>query len=261
MWVPVAGHEEAPADVFCELYRELTAALVNQPTVEDIADIVDSSVQSSLAFEEVASSNIQDEQSLVAFLERSFAVLEDLGGDSLSNYYFGLLARFIERYSIRYDLRRPCQLCPTLPGIFSALFSELRTVAGVDPYLHPLMRDFEAAVRDLRDDPSDGKVKTCLAKQTNLLEGLGRQCAGVTGNTLGAMCQELTSWPHEAVRDAMRALYKFVNDYPGIRHAGTAGSDLRAIEMRDLVAMSIVLMGFSPYVTDKLQANSGYQVS
>ncbi len=45
----------------------------------------------------------------------------EFAGDELSNRYFNLLTAFIEKFSLRYDLRRPCTLCPTLPGVFASL--------------------------------------------------------------------------------------------------------------------------------------------
>ena len=55
------------------------------------------------------------------------------------------------------------------------------------------------------------------------------------------------------------ALYGFASDYPGIRHGGTPTSALRTIEMRDMVAMSILLAGFTPYLTDQLNADAVYR--
>jgi hypothetical protein len=61
------------------------------------------------------------------------------------------------------------------------------------------MREFENAVRDLRDDCSNGRVMTCIQKQMNLLEALGKTMPWVSGTTLGAICNELL---HLAEREA-----------------------------------------------------------
>jgi hypothetical protein len=120
------------------------------------------------------------------------------------------------------------------------------------------MKEFESAIRGLREDATDGHIKTCIQKEINLLEALGRKCPGVTQTTLGAICDQVTSWPHEKVREAIKNLYGFTSDYPGIRHGGTAGNAMRDIEMRDLVAVSILLAGFSPYLTAGFDANLVY---
>ena len=186
-------------------------------------------------------------------------ILDDLGGDQLSNHYFNLLNAFIEKFSLRYDLRRPCILCPTLPGVFASLLRDLRDVTSRDAHLDGLMRDFENAIRDLRSDCSGDRIKTCIQKQVNLLEAIGGACAGVTQKTLGAICDQVTTWPHQKVKDAMKNLYGFASDYPGIRHGGTAANAIRAIDMRDMVAMSILLAGFTLYLSDQLDPDIVYR--
>jgi hypothetical protein len=118
------------------------------------------------------------------------------------------------------------------------------------------MKDFENAVRDLRHDCSDSRIKTCIQKQVNLVEGIGRGFPGVTGSTLGKICDQVRTWPHDKLKAAMKDLYGFASDYPGIRHGGTPASALRAVDMRDMVAMSILLTGFTPYLESRLSADA-----
>ena len=172
-----------------------------------------------------------------------------------------MLAAFIEKFSLRYDLRRPCTLCPTLSGVFASLVRDLRAVTGRDAHLDSLMKEFEDAVRDLRYGCSDGRIKTCIGKQFMLLEALGAVCPGVTKGTLGDMCDQLGSWPHSAIRESLKKLYGFASGYPGIRHGGTPTSAIRTIEMRDMVAISILLAGFTPYLTNQLNADAVYRGS
>jgi hypothetical protein len=223
--------------------------------------IVNDTVKSRDAFQRVRPNDIAGERTLVTFLEAVHPALDDLGGDELSNRYFNLLEQFIEKFSLRYDLRRPCILCPTLPGVFASLVRDLRVLASQDAHLDSLMKDFENAVRDLRNDCSDGRIKTCIQKQVNLLEAIGRGFPGVTETELGGICNQVGTWPHNAIRASLKNLYGFTSDYPGIRHGGTPAHALRAIETRDLVAMSILLVGFTPYLTDQLNADIVYRGS
>lgn len=259
IWTPLFNRENVPEDVFCELYRELAPMLKVPPTVEALADVIDSAAQSRQAFEATRSDDFARERGLVSFLEAVHPALDDLAGDPLSNSYFNLLAAFIDKFSLRYDLRRPCTLCPTLPGLFASLVGDLRAVTTKDAHLDALMKEFENAVRDLRTDCSDGRIKTCIQKQVNLLEAIGRMFPGVTGTTLGAICDQVGTWPHEKLKLAMKDLYGFASDYPGIRHGGTPANALRAIEMRDLIVISILLAGFTPYLSDQLNADVVYR--
>ena len=51
----------------------------------------------------------------------------------------------------------------------------------------------------------------------------------------------------------------FASDYPGIRHGGSPNSVIRDIEMRDMVVMSIILAGFTLYLTDQINADIVYR--
>jgi hypothetical protein len=259
IWLPLTDHEGVPDDIFCELYRELAPALKERPSVEALADIIDNPVQSREAFENRSANDFAGERALMSFLEATHSALDELVGDELSNQYFNLLAGFVDKFSLRYDLRRPCTLCPTLAGVFASLVRDLRVLTSQDAHLDALMKEFENAVRDLRHDCSDGRIKTCIQKQVNLLEAIGRAVPGVSGTTLGAICNQVGTWPHEKLKDAMKDLYGFASDYPGIRHGGTQANALRAVDMRDLVAVSILLAGFTPYLSYGLDADVVYR--
>lgn len=259
VWEPLCDREDMPEDAFCELYRELAVALREPLSIEALADIVDSPTQSREAFETTKADSFSGERALVAFAEAAHQTLEDLGGDSLSNAYFGLLERFIEKFSLRYDLRRPCFFCPTLPGVFASLVLDLRSIARNDAHINALMREFDEAVRDLRTDCSDGRIKTCIQKQINLLEAVCGAYPGVTKGELGNMCNQIGTWPHAAIKASLRNLYGFASDYPGIRHGGSPSSAVRAVEMRDMIAVSILLMGFTPYLSDVFDADVVYR--
>jgi hypothetical protein len=265
IWRPLfdqpLGADDAglPEDIFCDLYRELAKALRSPPSVEVLADIIDDPVQSREAFERTGIDDFAGERAIVGFFESAHDALEELGGDELTNRYFNLLAAFVDKFSLRYDLRRPCTLCPTLSGVFASLVRDLRVLTGQDTHLDALMKEFENSVRDLRHDCSDGRIKTCIQKQVNLLEAIGRTAPGVTGATLGAICNQVGTWPHDKLKEAMKDLYGFASDYPGIRHGGTPANALRAVDMRDMVAMSILLAGFTPYLSSALDANIVYR--
>lgn len=259
IWLPLIDHEDVPEDIFCELYRALAPALKSKPSVETLADIIDNPVQSREAFEKTVANEFAGERALVAFLEAAHSALDELAGDELSNRYFNLLASFIEKFSLRYDLRRPCTLCPTLPGVFASLVRDLRTLASQDAHLDALMKEFENAVRDLRHDCSDGRIKTCIQKQVNLLEAVGRTTPGITEGELSGICNQVTTWPHSAIKASLKNLYGFACDYPGIRHGGNPAGALRAVDMRDMVAMSILLAGFTPYLAAQLDADVVYR--
>lgn len=255
IWLPLAESEAAPADLFCELYRELARAFTEAPSIEELADVIDDAEQSRQAFEMAGSTQFASEKALVRFFEAAHGVLDDLQGDELANTYFGLLCDFIHRYSLGYSLRRPCAISPTLPGMFADMANALNRLTSTDAHLAALYLAHEEAVRDLRFGATDERIKTCLSKQFMLLEAIASTADEVTARTLGDMCDQVRSWPHATVRESLKKLYGFASNYPGIRHAGNPDSQLRGIESRDLAAVSILLMGYSPYLTGALETN------
>ena len=260
IWSRLAKHSDAPNDLFCELFREIEPAfIVRLDPATELSDIVDNPQQSREAFRAIKPIKLTGEFALLGFLERAHASIVDLGGDGLGNRYFNLVAAFIEKYSLRYDLRRPFSLHPTLTGVFSKLLRELRILTSQDAALAALMNDFEETIRDLKADASPGRIKACIHRQMNLLEALAQRCPNVTAQSLGVMCDQVGSWPHATIKEAMKKLYGFSSDYPGIRHAGNPAGALREIEMRDMVGMTVILAGFVPYLSNGLDASALYQ--
>jgi len=249
VWARLARHAQAPDDLFVELFRELSAGLREPPSVEGLAEALTSPASARRRFRSTKATALAGEQAIVKFLQQAYGVAEDLGGDALANRYFGLVEAFLAKFSLRYDLRRPFTLHPTLSGVFAGMMKDLKAVAHSDADLQPIFHEFEEALRDLTADRSERVIKTCIQKQVNLLEALGQKTPGITENTLGAICNQMTSitvWPHASVKDAMKGLYKFSCDYPGIRHAGTPASKLRPIEMKQRTACWVYPVSLPP---------------
>jgi hypothetical protein len=218
------------------------------------------------------------EHAIVEILEKSFEPFDDAGGDQLSNAYFVAVQTFIEKFSLRYDVRRPSfnrrmSIYPTLPGLFTKMLRDLRLSSAQDAALAALMAAFEETIRDLHDERSPRRVKQCIAAQFNLLEAIlsqhpnilaynadmeNRIPQGRRANTLGAMCDKAGVWPHNKVREAAKAIYSFASDYPGIRHGGNPASQLREVDMRDLLSISVILTGLSPYLSPSMDPEKIY---
>jgi len=205
-------------------------------------------------------STLRTEADAVTALEKAFVRLNDIGGDALSNRYVNLVQAFVEKYNLRYDLRRPFSLHPTISGVFSQLIHQLKGATSSDAHLNTIMLEFEDSFRDLKTGITPARIKACISRQANLLEAIGQIAPNVTGNTLGAICDQVGTWPHEGLKDSAKSIYKFSNQYPGIRHAGTPATQLREIELRDLIAVSVLLAGLTPYLTDRMNAEAIYGV-
>ena len=269
IWLPLVERplddedRGVPDDIFCELYAVLAGnpkkpgALRKTPSVESLADVLDSASQSREAFANTTSGDMSGEPALVAFFEGVHSALEEYGGDLLANRYFNLLARFVETFSLRYDLRRPCVLCPTLPGIFASLVRSLGALAETDANIARRLRDFKEALQDLRLGSTEARIGNCVAKQVMLLEAIA-SAGGASGTDLASLCKNVSDWPHPAVRASLLSLYGFASDFPGLRHGTPSQGMARDLDMRDMIAMSILLTGFTPDLNGQLAAEAIY---
>ena len=255
IWRPLTEVEGVPSDVYCDLYRELSSAFVERPSVESLADVIDDPEQSRQALIDSGGVQFSGEKSLVRFFEAVYDVLDELQGKELANRYFRLLSDFIDKYSLGYSLREPCALSPTLPGMFADVTNALNRLTSSDAHLAALHRAHEEAVKDLRFGGTEDRIKTCISKQFMLLEAIASKAEKVKAKTLGDMCDQIDSWPHVTIKESLKKLYGFASDYPGIRHAGNPKSKERDIEPRDMAALSILLMGYSTYLVSGLDTN------
>lgn len=243
---------------------------IEKATQRKLEKLINDKKLSRDAFENTRAEDLSGERDLVKFLESSYDILEEFGGDQLSNRYYNFLSEFIKKFSLRYDLCSPCNICPTLPGVFASLFSDLRDLTTHNTHLDMLMKEFEESIRDLRIDCSERRIKTCIQKQVNLLEALSWETLNNTDTESKQRVKEdkrkalssyakNASWPHDDVLSTLLSLYSFTCDYPGIRHGGTPENAKRSIDMRDMVAISILLTGFTPYLSHQINAETVYQ--
>jgi hypothetical protein len=200
---------------------------------------------------------ISTEAAAVNFLETAYNALATYGDPYLTDRFRILISKFFIGFSLRYDVREPFSLHATMPGVFSKLIAEIKRLSGEDEHLKNLYSEFEEAFSDLKSNRTQARIKTCLQKQFNLLEALGRNCPNVTETTLGAMCNQL-SFPHTTIKEIGKKLYGFGSNYPGVRHAGDANSAIRRLNMTDFVSLSLMLASFIPYVASGLDSDRCY---
>jgi hypothetical protein len=110
------------------------------------------------------------------------------------------------------------------------------------------MRDFEHAFDEYARNASPANLNTCLRTASNYSEGLAGVTCGTAG-PLGDLCKQLADWPHPAVRESLKNLYGFCSNYPNLRHGGNPASKLRELDTKDCVAVCLLFLAFSGYLT------------
>jgi hypothetical protein len=208
---------------------------------------------------------VKTEADAILALEMAFTVVDSYDVDTIRNRFFLLVDQFIQKFSLRYDLRRPFTLHITPSGIYTKLYAVLVERCQQDTALAGLLRDYREAFQDLRLGATSGRISTCLQKQVNLLEGLTSLNAAITTTTLGQMCNEIKTWPSTAVCEAAKSLYGFASDHTGLRHgtikkvkSGKTPITYRDMEIRDLVAVSVFFTGLTAYLSDQIDSKKIY---
>jgi hypothetical protein len=237
--------------------REYQEAIAKYSEYRNVYETALSSERQAKIFFRGLVGGVTTEADAVRFLESAYATLATFGNQALAIRFRSLVNEFVTGFSLRYEVRGHFSLHATIPGVFSKLMSEVRRMADADTHLSSLLSEFEEAFADLKVSRTQARIKTCLQKQFNLLEALGRKCPNVTETTLGAMCNQL-DWPHATIKDVGKKLYGFGSNYPGVRHAGDPSSALRHLDMRDLVSLSLMLASFTPYVAYGLDSDLCY---
>jgi len=258
IWHRLESHKGNHEDLFVELLAPLGAAVKNRPLENDWLTLSNDLVASRELFRKLQRHSLKSEFAFISFLEDSYEVMLDMFGEKLAKRYASIVKAFIARHNLRYQFSKPFAICPSLDGVFSSFIDGLRTVAEQDADFRELLDEFEEAFRDLRRARNENNIKTCIQKNVNLLEGLGKLDAHADVRTFNRICDQIGTWPHEGVREAIKQLYWFTCDYPGLRHAGTPANRIRRLETRDAVALPFLLLGFSAYLTNRLDHDKAF---
>lgn len=250
IWEYLYQHEDVKTDIFCELYRTTTPYLNKKISVEEIADITDNALQARDEFLGIKSEDFRSEFAIRCFMQEVFDTLDDYSGDKISLLYFELLSSFVGKYNLKYEVTPLRKITPNVYGMFLDIFHQLDEMTKNDPHLGSLVNEFKNSVQDLSIDQSESRLKICIQKKITVLEAIASKHPLVKSSTLGSMCDDIISWPHSAFRLAIKQLYGFASDYPGIRHAGNPGGVLRPINISDLTSLLFFLSGLMPYLFD-----------
>lgn len=258
IWEPLAAHEKSPPDLFNDLYDaadEFLALPTSDALFEEIRNDAD---KARGAFFALNGSDFRDETAIVEFLEVAYKVIVDYDVPGDPEIFKQLLREFIRKYNLRYRLDDPFKLRFLLPGSFTNLYSELQRLNTSNSHLNDLLRDFEHAFDRYARSQDTSDLKTCIAKASNYAEGLASFTLGnpSTGNSLGALANTLTCWPHDKLKESLVNLYHFCCDYPGIRHGGTPANQRRELTAIDSTLICLLLLGFTGYLSPHVDERS-----
>jgi hypothetical protein len=197
---------------------------------------------------QISSDQFSGDPALARFFQNAYDVFNEFD-EGLCQEFVRLLKEFLASRNLRYELQpSPFRLHPHLPGIFAALFAGISNAAEQDGDLSELMKDFEHSFYSVSQSHRETDMKTCISKACMLAEKIGSLNPDKgKANTLGAMCDRIPCWPHAKLQEAVKSIYHFCCDYPGIRHAGDSASRIRSLEVTDSIIVPLMLLTASGY--------------
>jgi hypothetical protein len=242
---------EAPPSLFSDLFVAAEEFLAPRPTEAELEEARNDPDKARQRFLALQGNDFASESSVVHFLEEAYEIIKDYEVSGFEDFYRRLLSGALSKFNLRYRLDDPCVLRFMLPGSFANLYGELQRLNVGNAHLASLLVDFERAFDHYArtQDPTD--LKTCIAKVSNYAEGLASSTHG-RPSTLGYLCDQLTDWPHDKIKEALKDLYKFCSDYPGIRHGGNPSGVRRDLATRDATMACLLVICFTGYLTPRM---------
>jgi hypothetical protein len=259
LWEPLATFStkdaSAPPDIFTDLFESVNDYLAVPTPEPEFGEILNDDAKASARFLTLKGTDFVSESAIVEFLEAAHEAITDYDLPGYEELFKRLLREFLRKYNLRYRLDDPFTLRFLLPGSFTNLYGELQRLTTKDKHLSELIRDFEHSFNQYArsNDPTD--LKTCIHKASNLAEGLASHTMNYPKkNTLGALCDQIKSWPHDKVGESLKNLYSFCSDYAGVRHSGRPKACNRTLDQKDCVLTCLLLLSFSGYLASGVDA-------
>lgn len=248
IWIPLQRRVVAPDDMFIELLRYFW-----KKTNKDIdEEVLSDPLKAKDVFNAISIEDLSRESKCIKILEGFYEVLEEFE-TGISTGYRDRLKIFCSKYNLRYCITDDCKFKLTIKGILMDQIQHLQKTLSVDPNYTEILTELENTLSRLSET---NEPKNCIRVACNLLERLAIDRAS-QGDTLGravSNCGDL--FPHEAVRNSIKELYKFASDYPNIRHAGKPASKLRDLANGDAILFITLSIGYTTFLCDGIADES-----
>jgi hypothetical protein len=194
VWQPLEQVSVMPPDTYCDLYVELVKALRQAPKRKEFDAVANDPDLARKTLESMAPNQLRGENSIASFLEDAHDVLVETGNAELPTAYRELLDAFLETRNLDYRVVNPFQIRPHMPGLFSALMSDILAIARGDSELAEAASEFEHAFTALVRSQAETDMKTCIQKASMLVEAIASACPDARGGTLAEFCDTVRCW-------------------------------------------------------------------
>jgi hypothetical protein len=249
IWVQLAENSDYTTDqLYVDVYVELVKALKKAPQPTQYDAVSNNPLLARLALSTTPATALRGETATARFFENAFEAIGGAGSPDLEGEFRTLVDRFLKSRNLRYELIEPFELRSHLPGIFEAIVADLLEATNQHPQLSQAFSDFVYAFHALQRSHAEPDMKTCIHKAGMLAEALASARPEARGNNFGALCNSIHCWPNPLVREAIKKLYEFSSNAPGVRHnIVRRGNSPRQLEMRDSMIVPLLLLTATGY--------------
>jgi len=254
IWEPLGSLQQAPFDLYVQLYRTCVDFFRRKPNNQELAEIVNNPEIALSAFQAIQGRQFRDEMAVVQFLERAHGLINDFGSRILVRRYSEYVSKFLQKYNLRYETAEPFTLRVRLPAVYGDIYEQLRRVNSTDQHLAQLMNEFEIAFSSFVRTRTQRDLTLSIMRASNYAEGMALVSLNQQQGTFGQLCDQLSVWPHPYMKEAIKKLYHFCSDYPGIRHGGTQinPNRLRDLEIKDTIIVCALFFAASGYLNQQV---------
>lgn len=240
IWDSLERSVSAPMDVYVELLRYMNEKHGFPASIEALND-------PKLAREEFRElSTPLNETSCIAILEGFYEVLSQFGAEIAEKYRMKL-NQYIEQHNLRYNLTSTCNFRLSLSGLLMTQCAYLYDSLNQNSDRLECLVELENGLSKVSDP--DGE-KNCIRIASNLLEGLTLDKANISATTMTQAlegCPDL--FPHNALKECVKNIYKFSCDYPNIRHPGNPANRIRPLRKDDALLIIALTLGLGSFIT------------
>lgn len=250
-WESLQNLVSFPDDVYVELltYR-LSVISRDEPTKDENVVILNDPARARATFMQLPIPI--DEKACRGILHGYFETLKQFP-TAISERYRERIAEWVSEHNLRYVVTEECEFKLTIQGLLVSQVEYLKSHLP-DADARDRLRELETAVSSIQN-LDDARNSMRLAN--NLLEGILNETAHTPGNTPGRALDRLPQlYPHRALDEGTRKLFKFFDDYPNIRHAGNPGSRLRQLKIDDALLSVALVMSYATFVLDNSCSHS-----
>lgn len=246
IWQAIRKLTSAPADMYIELLRFRLLA-IGKKALDDPENVeaLNNPEKARERFNKLPVPETEDE--CLSFLAEYYRILRQFE-TQIAEEYRKRLSEWIIDHNLRYRTTDECELELTISGFLVTEYEFLKKALTGNNERIEALNDLEQVLPKLE---KRHELRNCIQTASNLLEGIIIDRSTISANTLTRAlpgCKQF--FPHQSLMDCVENIYKFLSDYPNVRHAGDPAHQIRGLKKDDALLILALTVGFGTFIFD-----------